>query len=180
MNHKSLLKRNVHTNTHLQNHFNKHNDLNCSIVTLCDTHNLLELEQFILDEYSGIRNLFNINKQCERSREGRRHTEETREKISNSLRGNKCHSGVKASDELRLKLSIAHTGIPSKLKGRPRTLAEKETLKKSYANISTDKKRQVKDDTSNRMKLLWIEKREYILRMQKEKRKRGPSKKTFE
>lgn len=138
-NHRCHLRKGIHKNIHLQNQFNKFNDLQFTILAECDESNILELEQLILDEYSSFKEVFNINKSCDRSRLGMKLSAESRLKISINRKGYPAHNkGKKASPELRKKLSIAHTGLPSPMKGIPRTEAHKIAVKKGMSNLTAE------------------------------------------
>lgn len=155
-NHLSDLRRGVHKNIHLQNHFSKHNDLSFCLVALCESENLIELEQLILDEYSQIREVFNVNKSCDRSRLGLKHTEESKKKMSDKLKGRVgTRLGVKYSDELRKKLSIAHTGLPSPIKGIKRTPEHRAAIKAGLDKRSDAEKLLQGKRRSPKMKKYW-------------------------
>lgn len=155
-NHLSDLKRGVHKNTHLQNHFNKHGDLSFRLVGLSGVASLLELEQLVLDEYSVIKEVFNVNKSCDRSRLGLKHTEGSKKKMSDKLKGRVgTRLGVKYDDELRKKLSIAHTGLPSPIKGIKRTPEHRAAIKAGLDKRSDAEKRLQGERRSPKMKKYW-------------------------
>jgi len=110
-NHISKLNRNEHHNQYLQRSWNKYTSVNFSfgLIEICEENDLHYLEQWHLDHWS---NIFNISIISNSPMKGRRHTPETRAKISRSLQGNTYTLGYKATKETRKKLSIARKGKP--------------------------------------------------------------------
>jgi group I intron endonuclease len=80
-----LLRKNNHSNKHLQNSFNKYGEDNFkfTIIKFCKIDKCLELEQFYINELNPF---YNINPFAGNSM-GIKHSEETKKKMSNSLMG---------------------------------------------------------------------------------------------
>lgn len=107
--HLSDLKRNKHRNGRLQNHYNKYgiSDLNFSILLGCEKEDLLKVEQYFIDSYKPF---FNICKTAGRIT-GFIHSEETKNKISRSLKGRTpWNTGKKLSEEHKRKVGLAGVG----------------------------------------------------------------------
>lgn len=90
--HLTDLKKNIHGNPKLQNHYNKYgvNDLVYSLLLGCDKCDCEKTEQYFIDTYNP---WFNI---C---------------KIANSVQGRVC------SEETKRKMSLQHKGKPTWIKG---------------------------------------------------------------
>jgi group I intron endonuclease len=130
--HKSALKRNRHSNSYLQKAYNKHGleAFTYEIIEECSPEKCLEREQYYLDLYKSydVANGYNI---CPRAGNtlGRKHSEETRTKISqNREYGTPHNKGKKISRDLSRKLSKAqknsaktqvHLAILNKSKRKP-------------------------------------------------------------
>jgi hypothetical protein len=97
-------KRQRHRNQRLMNHVNKYglNDLVFSILLECTEENLLICEQYFIDSFSPF---FNICKKAESCMAGRKHSELSKKKMSES------HKGHVPSEETRKKLSEARSGF---------------------------------------------------------------------
>lgn len=113
-----LLNNNVHTNIHLQNAWNKYGQIAFKFYILeiiIDENKLDEREQYWMDRSQCYdrRIGYNIGRIAESSMRGRKHSEETKLKISQILLGHppsKAHTGCKHSDEAKLKISKANIG----------------------------------------------------------------------
>lgn len=101
--HKTNLRNNKHHSIKLQNHVNKYgiNDLYFFIIEQCDSAVLKEREQYYIDN---IKPWFNIATDVERPMLGRKQSDETKKKISES------HIGIRPNEETRKKLSDAQLG----------------------------------------------------------------------
>jgi len=114
LNHLSYLRRNIHTNEHLQKSWNKYGEssFEFKVLAKCPKEYCLMLEQWFIDN---IKNLYNIQKKsnssfgriCKtetikklsESRKNRRHLETTKEKIRISLIGNQRTKGQKQTEK---------------------------------------------------------------------------------
>lgn len=96
------LKKDIHNNSHLQRAWKKYGENNFQFETieLCDNHQLIEKEQYYIDNLNP---KYNICKMAY-STIGRKASEETKLKMS------KSHRNFKHSEESKKKLSIAHKG----------------------------------------------------------------------
>jgi len=114
--HLSELRKNIHSNSKLQRHYNKYgkNDLIFSILICCDKEDLLSTEQFYLDIYNPY---FNISP------------------IAGSTLG--PWKGKKLSDEHRKKLSESHKGIQT---GENHPMFGKHHSEESKKKVSKSKK----------------------------------------
>lgn len=151
--HKNALKKNKHPNIHLQRAWNKYGEENFEFnfeLEVCQPY-LLFVEQIYLDSNS---NDYNFAKVAGASMRGKKHSPETRAKISAARKGNKF------SDETRKKMSIAQKTFsdtdegkmakvkagkanknrPSKLKGRTITNEHRLHIKEAMQNISIKKR----------------------------------------
>lgn len=105
LEHKSMLKRGAHHSPHLQNSWNKHGEsaFEFEVLEVCDIGSLIVMEQRAIDLMSPEFNVCRIAG----STAGRRHSEETKAKISSRIKGTKH---APRSDEYRKKISEAHKG----------------------------------------------------------------------
>jgi group I intron endonuclease len=114
--HKSYLRRNVHPNQHLQNAWNKYGEDNFDFSILIEVDNdaLLDKEQEIIDETNCCDKKVGYNKAqiVGSPMKGRKHTEQTKLKIS------LANKGRQVTDETRRKLSIANKGKPKSIETR--------------------------------------------------------------
>lgn len=97
--HRSELKSGIHHSLKLQRHYNKYgeDDLVYLVLLECDDNreDLLAKEQFFIDSLNPYFN----NCPLAVSRKGSKSSEETKEKIRKSLKGNKYSLGAKHTDE---------------------------------------------------------------------------------
>jgi group I intron endonuclease len=105
------LKKNIHENKKLQNAFNKYgeNVFEFSIIEQVDINNLIKTEQFYINFYDCVKNGYNIAPKAGNTSGltpwlGRKHSEESKFKIS------KSNKGKIKSEEHRKKLSEAKKG----------------------------------------------------------------------
>lgn len=124
-NHLSDLRLNKHGNKKLQNHYNKYgeSDLGFSIIVGCEKENLISYEQFYID---ALNPYFNICKIAGNTL-GRKHTLESKAKVSKSLIGSKRHT-TPHSEETKKKLSELNKGSTPWHKGKTGVYSE-ERLK---------------------------------------------------
>lgn len=131
--HLSRLRRNKHGNPKLQNHFNKYgeSDLQFSILLGCEKEGLLNIEQYFIDSYKPY---FNIALFAGSVNLGRKMSDESKRKISNSLKGKPAHNkGISPSIETRLKIS-------NSLKGRIKSDEERKHISESQRGLKLGKK----------------------------------------
>jgi group I intron endonuclease len=115
------LKNNKHRNGRLQNHCNKYGiaDLSFNIIYPCAIDELIKQEQYFMDMQNPY---FNICKTASSCMLGRKHSDETRGKMSIAQLGHpvsnvtkeklrKLHLGKRLSEETKQKLSIVHKNI---------------------------------------------------------------------
>jgi group I intron endonuclease len=129
---------------------------------VCDQHKLLELEQLILDEYSSFKEVFNVNKSCDSSRLGIKHTDETRAKISARRKGkpNLAARGRKRTPEQIENLRLAHLGKPSPIKGRIRPESDKIAIREALAKMPKEKKEAQVSVMAKKVKKYWEDNKE--------------------
>lgn len=157
--HFNELRKNIHINKKLQNHYNKYGegDLVFSIITCCDADDRLALEQFYLDAF---RPYFNIcmvagntagrifsdesrlkMKKAATGRQirpkGSKLTEEHKRKISEAMRGEKNHQYGKRSPRKGGK------GYPNPNKGKKGIYSEETLAKMRVSNkLAWEKRKQ--------------------------------------
>lgn len=125
--HKRLLKKGIHENSRLQNVFNKYGLPEMEVIIYCKVNMLTPLEQSVLNISFGKEDCCNLVPLAN-STKGYKHTEECKKRIGElskkkifteeyreKLRKRKPNItmlGKKHSPEARLKMSIAHKGVP--------------------------------------------------------------------
>jgi hypothetical protein len=147
--HKSNLRKNTHSNIHLQRAWNIDGEKNFKFLVLeyCPVEQLDEREQVHLDAYVSGNNCYNIAKDATAPNRGRQgtmlgkhHTDATKRKISEAKRGKPSHGKKHTaetiqkmreihrniSDETRLKMSEAKRGKPPHNKGKPASEGQKQ------------------------------------------------------
>lgn len=106
--HKSMLCKNKHDNPIVQNTWNKYGEaaFQFEIDGLFEKDNLEEIENIYLKEYVGKPGCMNIGTEAHSAMRGRKHTEETKQKISEAgkLR--------KQTEETKQKIREALQGVP--------------------------------------------------------------------
>ena len=109
--HRSLLIHDKHYNRHLQSAWNKYGAqaFTFETVLLCDIETKLYFEQVFIDVLCPA---YNFAKGALATMQGYKHTEETRRKVSEGLKGNTNLVGHKPTEETRRKLSEALKGKP--------------------------------------------------------------------
>jgi group I intron endonuclease len=136
--HFSELKNNIHTNNHLQKAFNKYGEKNFifKVLIYCEPKELIKYEQFFIDkEKNGL--LYNMCRECVKTRYGINISEETRRKMSISKSGEKHPLyGKKHNEETIKKMKLASLGNKNHQYGIPRS---EETKKKISMGLSGEK-----------------------------------------
>lgn len=106
--HKSDLRKNKHHSKKLQNSWNKYGEQNFifEIVEECEKNKdlLLSKESYYFILYDTVKNGYNCAIKAGSPMFGKKHSEETKKKIS------KSNKGKKRTEEFKQKLSIAHKG----------------------------------------------------------------------
>ena len=111
--HRSQLGANKHGNRHLQNSWNKHGEdsFTFEVLECCEKERLIEREQFYIDNEKPA---YNILPTAGNSL-GVKHTDETKRKMSKTMKGNQNSLGVKRTDETKRKMSEAKKGSQNRL-----------------------------------------------------------------
>ncbi len=155
--HKSRLRRNIHSNHHLQNAWNKYGEENFDFQyrLLCSVERLREYEQAFLDnarcEYNIARcatatmlgrNLSESHKRkLSKAMTGKTHTKKTREKLSKMMTGKGNHRyGERCSKETRQKMSESHKGQVQWNKGKHLSDEHKKKLSEATTRYWAKKK----------------------------------------
>lgn len=118
------LRKNIHTNSFMQNDFNKCGEGVFEFTIMETTNELLLKEQLLLDLFfDNKRKCYNINPVAGASRLGTKHSEESKKLMSLSKKGKSSNRlGCSCTEEHKQKLSIANKGL-----SRPKS---EETRKK--------------------------------------------------
>lgn len=116
--HRTYLKRNRHSNQHLQNAWNKYGEsaFQWTVVETVGRDLLVEREQFWMDALGAYTNGYNLRPVADSNR-GNKHTPEARARMSAAQKGKK---GIIPSAEVRAKMAAAHRGRthPSEVKAK--------------------------------------------------------------
>lgn len=110
--HKDLLKHRKHHNSYLQNSYNKHGigAFKFSIIEKCEKEELEIREQYWYEYYKENGKVYNIRNDVRTCR-GFKHSEKTKQKISESHSGEKHYLyGKSLSEETKRKISLAKKG----------------------------------------------------------------------
>jgi len=152
------LRKNIHENRKLQNHYNKYGkiDLVFSILIGCDKEDLIPTEQFYLDS---TKSWFNIRTKAD-SNLGLSPSIETRKKLSEALKGrptwNKglpAHNrGVPMSEEQKVKIRAARKLQVNTRKGVPHSVETKKRLSEinKGKRLSVEQRRKISDGLKGR------------------------------
>lgn len=99
--HRHSLHQNGHSNRHLQSSWNKYgkNAFKFMVLEYCSIEQLNEREQHWIDQYIDSDDCYNISRDAIAPMRGRKMSVESRQKVSQSLIGNKYNVGKKHSDE---------------------------------------------------------------------------------
>lgn len=162
LDHKQMLKRNKHHSTKLQNSVNKHGVENFTfeIIEECSKELLIEREQYWIDTLDSYKSGYNCRpnasnmlnfvfsaeskEKMKKSQKGlhsgtkhplygKKHSEETKEKIRISK------IGKKLSEETRNKMSKIRKGRDSPMKGKKHSEETKEKISKNHRSIKGEK-----------------------------------------
>lgn len=127
--HRSNLNRGVHGNRHLQSAWNKYGAkaFKFKVLEYCLVDRLDEREQHFIDIHIPRGMCYNIATDAKYPMRGRKASEETRKKISDSGKGNKNSLGIVPSEETKQKISNALKGRSPANKGKT---ASEETRRK--------------------------------------------------
>jgi group I intron endonuclease len=133
--HKELLKKNKHPNHYLQNSYNKHGKgaFKFSIIEECGIDKLIERDQYWVDWYRNNGKVYNIRLDFIGSNRGVKCSEETKKKISETLKGKKV------SKETREKISKT-------LKGRKLSEETKKKLSEITKRKNIGKNKKIKEN----------------------------------
>lgn len=158
LSHRSCLRRNKHDNSLLQRSWNKYGEsaFVFSVLKVCDPDTLIECEQYWMnflqctDRSKG----FNICPVANSAMTGRKHSDESRAKMSASRKGTVpttatkaaalVNKGRKRSDEVRAKISASH-------KGKPKSDSHRASIKATHwtKNLTQEEKDKVFRKLSN-------------------------------
>lgn len=107
--HKTMLRKNNHSNKHLQSAWNKYKECNFRFIKLEETseEKLIEREQYWMDKFNVVKEGYNMSEKAGRVvikgikhwNYGKKLSDETKRKISNA------HNGIKHTEETKKKLS---------------------------------------------------------------------------
>jgi len=139
-NHRNELQRGTHSNPHLQSSWNKHgeNAFEFSILEyLDDFEELTKAEQFWMDIYREEgKELYNFGLAADNPMRGRKHTEETRQKMSDAARDRPNGMlGKRHTEETRRKISEVHKGNQYAL-GHKHSEESRHKMKEAWKNRS--------------------------------------------
>ena len=134
--HINKLKHNKHPNLKMQAIFNKYNEFNYEVILSCKEEDLEYLEQCIIDAHIGDKYCMNLAAAVGNPMRGRKHSEETKAKMSAATLGKPKGKGKKDSDEVRakkkeaaLKRGIAPDVIERMKQGRANYLQKQREIK---------------------------------------------------
>jgi group I intron endonuclease len=148
--HKYELSKGTHSNKYLQNAWNKYGEesFEFSIISFVKKNLLIDKEQQILNETKCYQREvgYNISRIANSPFLGRRHTEESKRKISKSKLGkprseetkrklSEAQKGKTIPQETRDKISKTLKGRPSPMKGRKASKETREKMSKSLKGI---------------------------------------------
>ena len=118
--HQNNLKKNKHENQFLQNAWNKYKEATFEIICNCPKFCLLGMEQYYIDKHWDKKiNCFNISKNSKAPMEGRKHSQETKDRMSETRKNisdetrkylSDINKGKIMSDETKKKISISNIG----------------------------------------------------------------------
>jgi excinuclease UvrABC nuclease subunit len=166
--HRNELEGNKHCNRHLQYAWNKYGEqsFDIKVLLLCDNENKLYYEQVFID---GLKPAYNIAICAAAPWQGRKHTAETRAKISaankgelgnifgkhhadetrakmsEAKKGNTYNLGRKLTEEHKCKISEANKGKPNSMTGKHHSEETREKMSEAHKgkHLSDERKRKL-------------------------------------
>lgn len=148
LEHKILLIKGIHHSKYLQNSFNKEGIENFlfEVVEECPKDSLIEREQYWIDLFNSHNDGYNSNPKAGNSL-GRKHSEETKQKMSNSRRGKKL------SEEHKKKLGEKSKGNKNNLgKKQSKETIEKRVIKTIGRKNSEETKQKMSEAQKGKSK----------------------------
>ncbi len=150
------LENNVHKNIHLQRSFNKYKMKNFVGLLLEKVNNLNDLknkEQYWLDILYDKNKSYNILTKAYNSL-GFKHSEETKNKISEMQKGEKNNLyGKQHKEETKIKMSNAHIGNKNPMFGKTHSSSVRKKISEGNKNKTVIWSEQAKEKLSNSLKL---------------------------
>ena len=147
--HLSTLRSNAHRNIHLQRAYNKYGNKNFifKVILFCEKSELLYYEQKLVDK---LHPQYNIRKDCVESQLGVKHSAESVKRQADAIRGRKH------SDETRMKMSASRKGEKHPMFGK----LHSEETKSKMSDAHLGKKRkpysiETRERLSQAIKLWW-------------------------
>jgi len=110
--HRSTLRRGIHDNNYLQQAYNKYgsDSFEWSVIEIVDRALLIEREQYWLDRHRVDGKVYNLAMAIEAPFQGRKHTDAAKEKVRQSRLGKPTFLGKRHTAETKAKISRALTG----------------------------------------------------------------------
>lgn len=159
--HRRELRKNLRGNTHFQNAWNKYGEqaFEFSVVLLCDVKYNLYFEDWLIKLLNPA---YNIAKDAKAPFQGRHHTEETRAKMSTSMKGKNL--GKRRSEEIRAKMSEVRKGELNHNFGKRFSEATLEKMGKAQRGntnaLGRKHSEEVRAKNSEAAKKMWVLRRE--------------------
>lgn len=165
--HKRMLEQNKHHNRHLQNSFNKGHQFENTFLPLDSHVDIRRVEKVLIDNLKSHGVLLNVSMDTTAPMFGRKHSSETRERMSNLLLGNQRtlgyvqteehkinsvvgRSGYQHSKETKEKISSAQKGKP----GKPMSAEAKEKIRQANLGHTRNLGRTHSADTKEKLRML--------------------------
>ena len=123
--HRNALRRGDHKNGHLQNSWNKYGPaaFTFAVFDYCEVEDLYPYEQVLLDLHVGKEYCYNIGTDAKAPFRGRKHTEESKQKMKDSLKGRPAHNkGKPHTEETKRKIGDAQRGEKSHAYGKTKSV----------------------------------------------------------
>lgn len=152
-NHKSLLKKEIHSNTKLQNVYLKYKNMSFEILEVCSLEDINKYEQWWIDEMHGYKYCMNISKNAEAPNRGLKASEETKIKLKDIYARRTPEEKARIaqskrekmlgrvfSEESKEKMSKATSGSGNSQFGKKKTEDQKLKVSKSL-KASLDKRK---------------------------------------